>query len=232
MLLGVAVALSLSMRTCANICARVLHAVSSSLVSSHMCASHFMDASRTFAGNSCAPARIRLLPIQVFETWLLEHGARFPKLTMQKYDDEVGTVVVIIAQCTVVVTNRRLELSGEECLQVGKLFGLQGERQIVRAAMRAPTHELDDRFSIPSFFTPHPPFALLPPMQVRGVHATTQIDEEEVIVEVPLNCLITVEMGKVTDVGRAVLAADLEMDAPKHVFLMLFMLVDKKNPRR
>jgi len=64
------------------------------------------------------------------------------------------------------------------------------------------------------------------------VHATFDIDEEEVIVEVPLNCLITVEMGKVTDVGRAVLAADLEMDAPKHVFLMLFMLVDKKNPRR
>jgi hypothetical protein len=36
----------------------------------------------------------------------------------------------------------------------------------------------------------------------------------------------------VTDVGRAVLAADLEMDAPKHVFLMLFMLVDKRDPRR
>lgn len=27
---------------------------------------------------------------QVFEKWLLDHGARFPKLTMQKYDDEVG----------------------------------------------------------------------------------------------------------------------------------------------
>jgi histone-lysine N-methyltransferase SETD3 len=91
--------------------------------------------------------------IQVFEEWLLHHGARFPKLTMQKYDDEV-----------------------------------------------------------------------------RGVHATGEIVPDEIIVEVPLACLITVEMGKATEVGRAVLQADLELDAPKHVFLMLFMLVDRKKP--
>ena len=67
--------------------------------------------------------------------------------------------------------------------------------------------------------------------QVRGVHATEAIVEDETIVEVPLECLITVEMGKATDVGRVVLAADLEMDAPKHVYLMLFMLTDRLNPK-
>ena len=49
---------------------------------------------------------------------------------------------------------------------------------------------------------------------------------------IPLKCLITVEMGKATDVGQAILQSDLELDAPKHVFLMLFMLIDRKKPDR
>ena len=36
-------------------------------------------------------------------------------------------------------------------------------------------------------------------------------------------------MGKATDVGRAVLEAGLELDAPKHIFLMLFLLLDRCN---
>ena len=40
--------------------------------------------------------------------------------------------------------------------------------------------------------------------EVRGCHATTAIEEEEIIVEVPLKCLITVEMGKETQVRGAV----------------------------
>ena len=40
--------------------------------------------------------------------------------------------------------------------------------------------------------------------EVRGVHATRDLETEEILVEVPLKCLITVEMGKATDVGRAV----------------------------
>ena len=51
-----------------------------------------------------------------------------------------------------------------------------------------------------------------------------------VLVQVPMKCLITVEMGKDTDVGRAVAAARLSLDAPKHIYLMLFMLVDRKRP--
>ena len=85
--------------------------------------------------------------------------------------------------------------------------------------------------------------------EVRGCHATTDIVEDEVIIEIPLQCLITVEMGKDTDVrmsifvlcspsqhlistqvGRAIIASNLDLDAPKHIFLMLFMLIDRKKP--
>lgn len=90
--------------------------------------------------------------IEVFERWLLDNDAKFPKLTMQKYDAEV-----------------------------------------------------------------------------RGVHATQNINPEEIIVQIPLNCVITVEMGKATDVGRALLESRLDLDAPKHVFLMLFMLIDRAS---
>mmetsp|Transcript_11752 Transcript_11752/g.31707 ORF Transcript_11752/g.31707 Transcript_11752/m.31707 type:complete len:514 (-) Transcript_11752:898-2439(-) len=91
--------------------------------------------------------------MKIFENWLLDNNSKFPKLVMQKYDDEV-----------------------------------------------------------------------------RGVHAAEEIGPDESIIEIPLECLITVEMGKATDIGRAVLQSDLDLDAPKHVFLMLFMLIDRKNP--
>jgi hypothetical protein len=38
--------------------------------------------------------------------------------------------------------------------------------------------------------------------EVRGCHAVRAIVEEEILVEVPLRCLITVEMGKETQVHR------------------------------
>lgn len=38
--------------------------------------------------------------------------------------------------------------------------------------------------------------------EVRGCHAVRAIVEEEILVEVPLRCLITVEMGKETQVQR------------------------------
>ncbi len=36
--------------------------------------------------------------------------------------------------------------------------------------------------------------------EVRGCHAIEDISEEEVVITIPLKCLITVEMGKDTDV--------------------------------
>ncbi|CAM9379344.1 unnamed protein product [Scytosiphon promiscuus] len=65
--------------------------------------------------------------------------------------------------------------------------------------------------------------------EVRGVHARGEIDPDEVIVEIPLKCLVTVEMGKGLPVGQAVLASGVSFDAPKHIFLMLFILTDMKR---
>ena len=67
--------------------------------------------------------------------------------------------------------------------------------------------------------------------EMRACHAVAEIEEEETIVEVPLKCLITVEMGKETRIGRAILDSNIELDAPKHIFLMIFMLLDRQNPR-
>jgi histone-lysine N-methyltransferase SETD3 len=65
---------------------------------------------------------------------------------------------------------------------------------------------------------------------MRGCHATADLEDDEVIIEIPLKCLITVEMGKDTDVGRRIIETGVELDAPKHIFLMIFMLIDRKNP--
>eukprot|EP00981_Chlorochromonas_danica_P008804 scaffold2312_cov165-Ochromonas_danica.AAC.44 len=66
--------------------------------------------------------------------------------------------------------------------------------------------------------------------EVRGCHTREDIADDETIIEVPLKCLITVEMGKQTEIGRAIIAANLDLDAPKHIFLMVFMLIDRKDP--
>ena len=41
------------------------------------------------------------------------------------------------------------------------------------------------------------------------------IQEDEVVVEIPLKCLITVEMGKETEIGQLILQAGIDLDAPK-----------------
>jgi histone-lysine N-methyltransferase SETD3 len=88
--------------------------------------------------------------------------------------------------------------------------------------------------------------------EMRGCHTKEDIYDDEVIIEVPLKCLITVEMGKETEVitvfvtqisaqytssvrlplqiGQVIIKSRIELDAPKHIFLMIFMLVDRKNP--
>jgi hypothetical protein len=63
--------------------------------------------------------------------------------------------------------------------------------------------------------------------EMRGVHALTNLPPSAVIVSIPLRCLITVEMGQNTPIGRKILSSDLELDAPKHIFLMIYLLWDR-----
>ena len=50
---------------------------------------------------------------------------------------------------------------------------------------------------------------------VRGCISTEVIQEDDVVVEIPLKCLITVEMGKETEIGQLILQAGIDLDAPK-----------------
>mmetsp|Transcript_35684 Transcript_35684/g.82997 ORF Transcript_35684/g.82997 Transcript_35684/m.82997 type:complete len:171 (+) Transcript_35684:148-660(+) len=61
--------------------------------------------------------------------------------------------------------------------------------------------------------------------EMRGVHTKITVPPGTVCMAVPRQCLITVEMGKATDIGHKIVEADLELDAPKHIFLMVYLLV-------
>lgn len=64
--------------------------------------------------------------------------------------------------------------------------------------------------------------------EMRGVHARAHIPPNTVCVTIPRRCLITVEMGQATPIGQAILNSDLDLDAPKHIFLMIYLLWDRK----
>ena len=64
--------------------------------------------------------------------------------------------------------------------------------------------------------------------EIRGVHAKTHLPPHTVCMAIPRRCLITVEMGQETLIGQAILRSDLDLDAPKHIFLMVYLLWDRK----
>ncbi len=64
--------------------------------------------------------------------------------------------------------------------------------------------------------------------EMRGVHAKQDIPPNTICVSIPKKCLITVEMGQATKIGQIILKSDLDLDAPKHIFLMIFLLYDRK----
>mmetsp|Transcript_6148 Transcript_6148/g.9340 ORF Transcript_6148/g.9340 Transcript_6148/m.9340 type:complete len:572 (-) Transcript_6148:53-1768(-) len=63
--------------------------------------------------------------------------------------------------------------------------------------------------------------------EMRGVYARMNIPPNTICVSVPRKCLITVEMGQATSIGQAVLQSELDLDAPKHIFLMIYLLWDR-----
>lgn len=67
--------------------------------------------------------------------------------------------------------------------------------------------------------------------EVRGVHATSTCVPQEQLLAIPLKCLITVEMGQVdTEMGRKIssMRDQVSFAAPKHMYLMMFLLEDMK----
>ena len=72
--------------------------------------------------------------------------------------------------------------------------------------------------------------------EIRGVHAKAHLPPNTVCMAIPRRCLITVEMGQETPIGQAILRSDLDLDAPKHIFLILLdynpFLLDPKSTIR
>ena len=60
----------------------------------------------------------------------------------------------------------------------------------------------------------------------RGVHCRRNIDSGTRILEIPQKFLITVEMGKETEIGKLCLKNKLNLSASKHCFLSIFVLSD------
>lgn len=59
---------------------------------------------------------------------------------------------------------------------------------------------------------------------MRGCHSSTEIESDETIVDIPLKCLITVEMGKETEVSYLML-----IDLILHYVLFFFVRIDWSN---
>lgn len=64
--------------------------------------------------------------------------------------------------------------------------------------------------------------------EMRGVHAISHIPPNTVCMVIPRKCLITVEMGQATPIGQKIASSDLDLDAPKHIYLMIYILWDRK----
>lgn len=64
--------------------------------------------------------------------------------------------------------------------------------------------------------------------EMRGVHAISHIPPNTICMMIPRKCLITVEMGQATPIGQKIASSDLDLDAPKHIYLMIYVLWDRK----
>lgn len=162
---------------------------------------------------------------QIFERWLRVNGAQFPLLELRKYDcpkkEKTGNDPLDggndggggdddsdneAEEKKDAATDRGGSMEGG----VGNmsLEGGGGSKQ------QDPAKEGDDDDDGSK--------------EMRGVHARTAIPPQTVVVSIPKSCLITVEMGQATPIGRKILASDLELDAPKHIFLMIYLLWDRR----
>ena len=161
---------------------------------------------------------------QIFEQWLRINGAQFPLLELRKYEDTTPPnnseeEMHRRRSRTTDEENEAEEKKDQDAQQHGGSISINNESTNGVANMSLHDNnnstqqqqEEDDGSK-----------------EMRGVHARTNIPPQTVCVSIPKSCLITVEMGQATPIGRKILSSDLELDAPKHIYLMIFLLWDKK----
>jgi len=141
-----------------------------------------------------------------FERWLQENGAQFDMLELREYETNDGVSAEEEDGSSVsAMQTDNIDDTAEEKKEPTKSNGIDSSDNSQK------TGENGDESS-----------------EMRGVHARCTIPPNTVCVAVPRKCLITVEMGQGTDIGQAILNSDLDLDAPKHIFLMVFLLWDRK----
>jgi len=162
--------------------------------------------------NSATSISIEDDKFAIFERWLRINGAQFPMLELREYDTSPTTA----AKVNDVVN---FSTSEENVAEEKKDSGPDSEQKGV-----ARLHITDTSPSSLSQLAVEDDGS----KEMRGVHATQYIPPQTKCVSIPKSCLITVEMGQSTPIGRQILLSDLELDAPKHIYLMIYLLYDKK----
>ena len=125
---------------------------------------------------------------EAFERWLRTNGAQFPLLELRQYDSPSSS--------SGGVGGGDYEGGTTDDENEEKKDGTPDDDGTPDGADNAKGPHGDDGSG-----------------EMRGVHARTAIPPQTVCVSIPRSCLITVEMGQATPIGRRVLASDLELDA-------------------
>jgi hypothetical protein len=149
-----------------------------------------------------------------FEQWLRDNGAQFDLLELCEYESVDDDAAVNLQQ-----PSMRQETSSP-------FYEEKKEATNTRCNMTRRMMDHPDRNADNSNTTAN--------SELRGVYAKTYLPPHTVCMSIPRRCLITVEMGQATPIGQLILQSDLDLDAPKHIFLMVYLLWDRKvnGPRR
>jgi hypothetical protein len=145
---------------------------------------------------------------QVFEQWLVDNGAELEHLKLCEYESQDHQ------SNDVDNNNQGSPLFSEEKKEA------TSHHHIMPLTSTTTTKNSQSSASTESSSS-----------ELRGVHAKTHIAANHVCMSIPRQCLITVEMGQATPIGQAILHSDLDLDAPKHIFLMVYLLWDRKINR-
>ncbi|KAL7575687.1 hypothetical protein ACA910_011504 [Epithemia clementina (nom. ined.)] len=164
-----------------------------------------------------------------FEAWLRENGARFDQLELCEYETGTGNNSPGRKAGTGNKHNKLKTPSSSSSLSSSFLDsaitgsaaagGGEEKKETTTSSIDDDDEDKDDNNNRG---------AGEEESEMRGIHAKTHIPPNTVCMSIPRRCLITVEMGQATSIGQAIYHSDLDLDAPKHIYLMIYILWDRK----
>jgi histone-lysine N-methyltransferase SETD3 len=140
-----------------------------------------------------------------FEQWLRDNGAQFELLQLCEYDSLEATAASNHS------TRQPSEHSQQQPTTHNNAPAAYYNEEKKEATQFAMEQDGNDTSS-----------------ELRGVYAKAFIPPSTVCMSIPRKCLITVEMGQATPIGQLIMQSDLDLDAPKHIFLMVYLLWDRR----